>query len=775
MVKNNLRLIFRNLLKNKTFSIINILGLTIGLAASILIYLWVWNELSYDTFHKDFKNIYRIYFTETGESPLTLSNLPPALIPAILNEIPEVENGFRLDNELSTIKYNNKLFKENLYFIDPNIFDVLSFPFAKGTPNNAFANINSIVITEKSAKKYFGDENPIGKVLTIDGADDVIVTGVIKDIPLNSSIKLDFLIPIKSIEKQGVTFNNWNDWGWQSYVRLSELVNPELVEIKINEILKKNNARNKSTLYLQPLKNKHLYFLNGEPALLKSIYIFSFLAIIIILIACFNYMNLSTAKLISTAKNTAIQKVLGANRKKLIGQFLSESIAFAFISLILALILVELILTPYNNFIGKELAINYTDINFILLFLAVPFTIGLFAGIYPALKLSSFKPIIALKGFNALKSNKSNLRKVLVILQFAVSVVLISCTIIISKQMNYILNKDLGIDHDDIVYFEINDKLLNSYVAFKNDLLESSDLHAITRTFQMPSFNKLSVNANREGLSEEFSIRMNISIGDYDYLKVFGLELIDGRDFSEKLTSDSVNIIINEEAAIQLGLGNPIGTKLAIWYDSEIIGVLKNYHFMPLNTKIEPIAIVLDKQFYRICVVKISGSKTFQAIEHIESTFKKYVNDFPFDYHFMNDDYKEIYKSEIQLKDLYKSFSFLAIFIACLGLFGLSSFITESKIKEIAIRKANGASVKSILFLLNKEFLKWVLIAIIIATPIAYFWMNKWLQSFVFHVTVCPVDFFIAGLIALLIAFFTIAFHAVKAANKNPVESLRYE
>ncbi|MBU8892177.1 MAG: ABC transporter permease [Bacteroidales bacterium] len=770
-----IKLVFRNLLKNKTFSFINILGLTIGLTASMLIYLWVADELSYDKFHKDYDNIYRIYFTETSESPLTISNLPPALIPAVLNEIPEVEKGFRYDSYNSTIKYFDKIFKEKLFFVDQGMFDFMDFPFVKGSSEAAFENINSIVLTQKSASKYFGTENPIGKVLTIDGADDHTVTGIIQDIPSNSSIQPDFIIPINSLNQTGHELDNWTEWAWQSFVKLSETTNKSSVEKKINEILKNNIDNDNKTLYLQPVKNMHLYFLNGEPALLKSIYIFSFIAIIIILIACFNYMNLSTAKLISRAKNTAIQKVLGADRKRIIKQLLLESMLFSFLSLIFAFILVEFFRTPFGNLIERDLTIKYTDPVFILIIISVAIVAGLFAGIYPAIKLSSFKPILVLRGFSSLKSNKSNLRKVLVIVQFAVSVILISSTIIISRQMNYTLNKDLGIDHDNIVYFHVNDKLLNSYNVFKADLLESTDIKSITRTFQMPSFNKMSVDATWEGLPEESNVRMNISIGDYDYLKVFGLNLVDGRDFSENLSSDSVNTIINEEAVRQLQMINPVGTSATMWYESEIIGVLKNYHFMPLNTKIEPIAIVMDKGFYKICAVRINGKNVSKAIQYIETTFKKYVDDFPFDYHFMNDDYERMYKSEIQLKELYKFFSFLAIFIACLGLFGLSSFIAENKTKEIAIRKANGATVKSIVFLLNKEFLKWVFIAIFIAIPVAYLWMDKWLQSFIFHIDIGFFEFIIAGIIALLIAFSTIAFHAIRAANANPVESLRYE
>ena len=775
MIKYNLKLIFRNLVKNKIFSIINILGLTIGLSASMLIYLWVTEELSYDNFHNNYENIYRIYFTETGESTLTLSNVPPALVPTVLNEIPELENGFRYDIYSSTIKYNDKIFIEDLFFTDPEVFDVLNFPFLEGSLLNAFENINSIVLTQKSALKYFGSGNPIGKVITVDGTDEFTVTGVLKDIPSNSSIKPDFIISIENLKQEGFDPNNWNNWGWQSYIKLSESADIVSVELKLNEILKKNKERTDATLYLQPVKNIHLYFLNGEPALLKSIYIFSFIAIIIILIACFNYMNLSTANLYIRAKNTAVQKVLGSNRKTIIKQLLFESILFSFLSLLLALILVEIIRIPFGNFIGKDLTLKYTDPVFIIIIVSVTLIAGLFAGIYPSIKLSSFKPIVALKGFNALKSNKSNLRKVLVIGQFAVSVILISSTLIISKQMNYTLNKDLGIDHDNIVYFQINDKLLNSYDIFKGDLLKSSDINSITRTFQMPSHNKLSVNAAWEGLPDESYVRMNISIGDYYYLKVFGLELIDGRDFSDKLSSDSINLIINQEAAKQLQMETPVGTRASIWYEGEVIGVLKDYHFMPLNTKIEPITIIMDKEFYRICAVKINGKKTSDAIKYIESTFKKYVNDFPFNYHFMNDDYEEIYKSEIQLKELCKYFSFLAIFIACLGLFGLSSFIAENKTKEIAIRKVNGATVRSIVFLLNKEFLKWVFIAIIIALPIAYFWMDKWLQSFIFHIDIGISEFVIAGAIALFIAFSTIAFHAIKAAIANPVNGLRYE
>ncbi len=775
MILYNIKLIFRNLLKNKLFSIINILGLSIGLSASILIYLWISNELSYDKFHNDYERIYRIYFSESGEFPITLSNMPPGLIPVAIEEIPEIEKGFRFDRYSSTIKYDDKIFKEYLYFIDPDMFEVLYFPFKKGTLTEAFKDVNSIVLTQKSAKKYFGDSNPIGKVVLVDGTESYIVTGVINDIPLNSSIQPDFIISMNNLKEFGYNSNGWNDWAWQSYVKISKTADPELVEMKLNEVVKKNTTRKEATLHLQPLKNKYLYFLDGKPALLKSIYIFSLIAVIIILIACFNYMNLSTAMLISKAKNTAIQKILGASRKKIIWQFLFESISFAFISIFIALILVESVRNPFSNLIKKNLTIDYTDFNIMIIVISITVFVGIIAGIYPAIKLSSFKPIIALKGFNAVKSDKSSLRKVLVILQFTVSSVLIASTLIVSKQMNYTLNKNLGIDYDNIIYFQINDKLKDSYEIFKSDLLGLSNIQAVTRTFQMPSYNKLSVNAKWPGMSENTNVRMNVSIGDYDYVKVFGLEPLEGRNFSQEFTSDSVNILINEEAAKQMSLQNPVGTPATILHDGEIIGVLKDYHFMPLNTKIEPIAIVIDKSFYKICAVKLNGKDLKRTLKHIESTYKKYVDNFPFDYQFMKDDYEEIYKAEIQLKKLYKYFSFLAIFIACLGLFGLSSYIAENKTKEIAIRKANGASVMSIIYLLNKEFLKWVLIAVILGVPFTYFWMQKWLQNFVYHISIGSFEFIISAIISLFIAFVTIAFHAYKAANRNPVESLRYE
>jgi putative ABC transport system permease protein len=779
MLKNHLKIALRTLIKHKGYSFINIAGLAIGMACCILILLWVQHELSFDRFHPNADDIYRVYQdVHHAGGVMPFSNLPMPLAPEIESSIPEIRLASRLAGDRVTIKYGAKIFNETgIYYTDPSLFEIFSFPFVLGDFRTALSDPYSILLTEAAAEKYFGSENPLGKVLTLDEADQMKVTGLLNNPPDNSSLQFDFLVPFTLLEAGGYDTSRWDSSTTQTYVLANRGIAADQIEQKISGILLQHNQREESYLRLQPLKKLRLYTLSGEPGNMKSVYIFSLIALFVLVIACINFMNLATARSSKRAREVGLRKVVGAKRTQIVRQFFGEAVFLTLIAFALSLLLVELLLPLFNRISGKPLSLDFSG-NIIVYgsLLGVALFTGLLSGSYPALYLSSFLPVKVLKSSFHSGSSSSMFRKGLVIFQFSLSIMLIIGTGVISSQLRYIQKRDIGFDRENLVYFNINDTISQNFDSVKDEILKNAHILNVTRTFQIPSYNRYSSPADWEGKGTGQNINFNISIVDEDYLQTLGLELAQGRNFSQAFSTDTSNYILNQEAVNQMGLEEPLGKRFTLGNNTgEIIGVIKDYNYMPFTYEIQPLVWSYTPVMFRYAMVRISGQNIPETIGHIENTWSKFAPDFPFEYHFLMDDYQSIYSKEKRMEELFVGITIMAVFISCLGLFGLASFTAEQRTKEIGVRKVLGASVAGIASLLSKEFLKWVTAANLIAWPVAYLAMRGWLRGFAYKIDMGLTVFLFAAVLALLIALATVSFQAIRAAMGNPIKALRYE
>lgn len=776
-----MKIAFRNIIKYKGYSAINIVGLAIGMACCILILIWVQHELSFNRFHENKDSIYRAYQINRHAGGTTpFSNLPQPVGPELQRTVPEIRLGIRVLDGDFAVKYDEKIFNEHgVLWVDPAFFDIFSFPFMKGNPQSSFADPYSVVLTQSTAEKYFGKDDPIGKVLTVDGSDQMKVTGVVRDVPDNSTLHFDFLVPYSYLNTVGYEVGNWHSHNCQIYVLLEKNAPLEQVGEKIIGLIKKHDPGLDSDLKLQPLKDIRLYTLGGQLGTMKYIIVFSIIAFFVLLIAGINFMSLSTARSAKRAREVGLRKVIGARRSQIIRQFLGESLLISLIAFGLALVIVEASMPLFNQISGKNLGLDVAANTLMLSgLLGIALFTGLLAGSYPALFLSSFLPVKVLKSSmqTGAKSTSPTFRKVLVVFQFSLSILLIISTAIIHSQLQYIQTKDLGFNRDNLVYIPMNEEINSNIDSIKNEMLQNPNVMNVTRTFQIPSFNRYSSEAKWEGQTADQNINFNISIVDPDYLATMKIPLIQGRNFSDEFSTDESNYIINEEAVKQMGLESPLGTPISLGGgQGEIIGIVKNYHYMPFSYEIEPLILIYYPALYRYAMARISGMNTPATIEHIEKIWAKFAPDYPFEYHFIDEDYERIYGNERRMGRLFRYFAGLAIFISCLGLFGLASFMAEQRTKEIGIRKILGASVPGLTALLSKEFTKWVLIGNVIAWPAAYFVMKKWLEGFAYRVDISLLIFLYSGVLAFVVAVLTVSYQAIKAALANPVEALRYE
>ena len=779
MFKNFLKTTFRNIRRNKLFTIINIIGLAIGMACFILILLWIQDELSFNRFHENKDQLYLL--TIKHPTDVIDSNVPYALAPILANEFPEIIDYtriYKLSNVSScSFEYQNKnkhqiMFYENsVILVDESFFSIFSFPFIHGNPQTALQDKNSIVITEEIAKKYFGEEIPLGKKLTFNSQEDLIVTGVVQ-LPANSDIRFDFLASLRN-----KMLDNWN-WADPSYILLDKNVSLKSFKEKIAGSLQKHAPYPNSSSFevgILPLSKVHLDF--GRKA---YIYIFAVIAIFILIIACINYMNLSTAGSINRAKEVGLRKVIGANRTHVANQFLGESILLSAFALGLALIMVELFLPFFNDLTLKKLALFPLNNYYMVLFLiSLIIIVGIISGIYPALFLSSFSPIKVLSVSKSSHTNRSPFRIISVVGQFTISILLVISTIIIFKQLNYMRAKPLGFKMDYVLKIPINDTFRQRFDSYKNLLLKNPDILNVTTAQSVPYDNDWKTGIDWRAKDPNFAPVFRYTLSELDYIETFDMEIVQGRNYSKNFSTDKSNYIINEAAAKYMNMENPIDEKIRFWgREGNIIGVVKDFHHVSLHRDIIPQIIVANPAFsglWKYFFVKVNALNVSNTIDYIRTTSKKFAPEYPFEFSFLDNDINILYESEQKLSKIISYFAFLAIFIACLGLFGLATFLTEQRTKEIGIRKVVGASIPAIITLLSKEFTRWVLLANIIAWPIAYFAMNKWLQNFAYRIGLTIWPFLLAGLAALAIALMTISWQAIKAARSNPVESLRYE
>lgn len=793
MFKNYLKIALRNIRKQKGYSFINIAGLSVGIACCILILLWIQDELSYDRFHKNGHQIYRITRTEHRESgemeiPMTYANVAPLL----KDEYPGVDNYVRFGREYRAfVKYDNNGFvEERFFYADPTVFSVFDFSLSLGNAESALTEPYSIVLTQNAALKYFGTENPIGKILKVNDKEDYVITGILNDLPHNSHIQFDLLASFSTLyDKYKEYINTY--WAYQCYTYII-VTNPTIASNLNQEfdnfILKHKGEKFQSYMdfSLQPLTDIHLhsnlnYELepNGD---IRYIYVFSVIAFIIILIACINFMNLSTARYTLRTREVGLRKMLGAPRSNLIWQFLNESTLFNIIALPCALFLVYLSLPLFNKISDKILNFNLTENIFILLSITgMVIFMGLISGSYPAFLLSSFKPAYIFKDELKLGSSRSVIRKLLVMFQFTASIILITGTIIVYRQIHFIENEKLGFQKERQLVIQVRDNNIKKrYPSLKNELLKSTNILSVTASNAVPG-NSPGVSVFRPADSPKDSrlIMRNLLV-DYDFIETMGIELKEGRNFTQQMAADASSaFIINESAAKMLRWNSAVNEKL-IDIDSgpgTVIGIVKNFHFQSKHQIIEPLVINIlpDTKYIYYIIVRIGKSNISATRKFIESQWKTISSHQPLDYFFLDHHFDKLYRKEERIGNLLTGFTFLGVFISSLGLLGLASFTAERRTREIGIRKVLGASVSSIFLLLSREYFRWILAANLIAWPLAYYIMDNWLKNFAYRINMTLWMFILAGSISLITAFLSVTYQTIKTARTNPINTIKYE
>jgi len=779
MIKNYTKITFRNLKKNKFYSFINITGLAIGIASCLIIFLWVQNELSYDRFHENAGKLYRIFQeSPQGDRIFRFMSTPSGLGPLLKEQYPEIVHTARHTPTRWDIGREEIYFRESVALVDDSFLKMFSFPLLEGTPQAALEDPYSIVISEEMREKYFSGEDPLGQTLSVEGSLDLKVTGVLQDIPKDSHLPFDCLVPFKLLGEFGYDMKDWGNNNYWTYVQLTENASAQEVEAKISGIIQEHVPRSSSILHLQPVVRIHLYNPGGG-GLITYIYIFSGMAVFILLIACINYMNLSTARSTKRAREVGIRQVVGANRIQLIKQFMGESVFYAFIALIIGLAIVHLLLPLLSQLAGKPLSMDYS-ISMILVLIGLTLFTGLLAGIYPAFILSSFQAISALKGVFKSRGGRALFRRVLVVTQFSLSIFLIIGTLFVFRQMDFMMNRELGYNKENIVCVPMRGQLYRNYQVFKTRLLENPSIISMAQANTTPDIKQSSIadyDITWDGREEGDNFPgINIMGVDADYLKTLKMEMAEGRFFSEQIQTDSTDSwVINEAAAEAMGLKSPLGIGV-YWseYKGKIIGVIKDFHFSSLHEEIEPLLMRMNLWMDNI-LVRIRSDNIPATIGFMQKTLKDLFPHYTFEYEFLDARIENLYRTEQRMEKILTLSTIIAIFISCLGLLGLASFTAEQRTKEIGIRKVLGSTVAGVVFLLSKEFIKWVFLANLIAWPVAYFAVHSWLENFAFRTRIGWEIFLLSGCLALVISLLTVCYQSVKAALANPVDSLRYE
>jgi putative ABC transport system permease protein len=787
MFKNYLKISLRNIKRHKGYSFINITGLAVGIACCLFILLWIQDEVSFNKFHENIDDIYVVVTTARfGEDTITYPGTPPALGPAVKEEYPEILNAARLQNGVNpfSLSYGDKKFREGVNLADPSVLEMLTFPLIQGNPQTALSDPHSLIMSERMAHKYFGNENPIGKIVRIENQYDFKVTGVLKKIPSNSSIRFDFLAPLSFLEElRGKDYmSSWGNLSFRTYVQLQKNIPFESISQKLADRLQREGEEDVD-VFLHPFKRLYLYWLDMGGGHIEQVRMFTLIALFVLLIACINFMNLTTARSGNRAKEIGLRKVVGAYRADIIKQYFSESILMSFLSLLFALGLVFLLLPVFNDLVGKELTLNLFG-NPVLAFGLIGITLltGIIAGSYPAFFMAAFKPANILKRTLQSGSSGSRFRKILVVTQFTISITLIIGTMSVFKQVVYMRNRDLGFDKEYLVYVPVARELENNYEAVKHELLKSPDVLNASVTSHRPTGIYWNGSGwDWEGRDPNVNPLVTHLCADPDFLETFKMEMAEGNFYPKGSTiqtdDPAIHIIINERFGKIIGKETFVGERLTHGDDNFIIaGVIKDFHFKPLWEEIGPLIILLPlPRRVNFMFVRINSINMPQTIGYIESVFNKFSPESPFEYRFLDEEFERLYRSEMRTGSIVSSFTILTILVSCLGLFGLASFMAEQRTKEIGIRKVLGSSVQEIVLLLSKQFLKWVLLANLIAWPLAYYFAYSWQKDYAYRAGLSWSLFILAGLLTLAIALITVSFQAIKAACANPVKSLRYE
>ncbi len=797
MLINYFKYAVRILISQRFYSFINIAGLSIGITACILVMLYVKHDLSYDRYHKNAENIYRIEFSITQEGITNhLAQSQALLGPTLKNEYPDIKKLTRIyfSNRSLVKTGDNNNYEDRIVYADSAFFEIFSYQAVAGDITQFLKKPNSIILTESTAKRYFGKENPVGKTIEIDNQYSFEVTGVIKDVPVESHFKFDFIAPYSSLDKQPVAgyFPQWGaTFGSYTYMLADKGFDPKGFEKKTENFFSTHIKEYEGgwRVLVRPLLDIHLNSHSGdeieENSSISRIIIIVSIALFILLLACMNFVNLSTARSSERAREIGMRKVIGAARIQLVQQFLGESVLFSIAALLISIITVKFIMPSFSSLVGTEIGIEYkSDWTAMLLILGGVLAVGLLAGLYPALVISSYKPVKVIKGVysaNSGKNKASYLRKGLVILQFSISIILIAGTIIVNLQLRYLRNYNMGFDKEYMIVLPAYGKVGNNYKTIKNELRNIPGVLSATAGRGAPtSSNNIGTECRPNGNSNNIGVfGIEVNSVDYDYMNHFGVKLIAGRYFSEDFPGDFPNaMVINEKMVRSLGFKNAqdvLGKSYSIQlngYKPEIIGVIKDFNSSSLHNEITNQVFMTNPNWFKEFIVKVKSANIPSTINSLKEVWAKFFPLYPFEYSFLDESIDKMYKSEERYSKVISTFSVVALLIACLGLFGLASFIAEQRKKEIGIRKVQGASIKSIVQLVSKEFMILVIVSNVIAWPIAYFFMKKWLISFAYRIDISVWTFIGSGLLALLIAMLTVSIQSVKAALANPVNSL---
>ncbi|MFC5410987.1 ABC transporter permease [Larkinella bovis] len=787
MLTNYFKIAWRNLLRNKMFSLINILGLALGMACSLLILFWVQDELAMDKFHAKDDRIFRVMENQAwaGQDVGTTPSTPGILAENLKKDFPDVEKAAMMTWENSLLlTVGNTFGKEKGRFASGDFLSIFSFPLVQGDPKTALTRPESIVISEKLARKYFPQQDALGKTIRVDNKTDLMITGVLAELPENNSLTFDYLIAWEQFVKNNAWVKEWSNNGPRAFVLLSPKTDPEKFSAKIKDYIKQKTNQQTTNIELFLQKNSEAYlhsnFKNGtlDGGRIEYVRMFVIVAVFILIIACINFMNLATARSVKRAKEVGVRKVVGAVRQSLMAQFLGESLLISSLALCVAVLVVMLMLPIFNELTEKKLAFRFTDGSLWALLLGLTLITGVVSGSYPALFLSSLKPVVVLKGVLKFKPSATVFRKGLVVFQFSLSILLIVGMIIIYRQIQYIQTKNLGFDKENLVYMPLEGELKKNYQTFRNELKTQPGIKEISASWSDPlEVGSSTIGVTWRGKDTTQRILFNQTAVHYGYLKAMNIRLKEGRDFSPAYTTDTTNYIINEAAARKIGYKNPVGQELTFWGRKGIIvGVVKDYHINSLHVAIDPLILHMQREeFDGVVLARTEPGQTQTALESLEKTFRKFNPRYPFEYKFTDQEFGNNYKSEKIISQLANYFAFLAIFISCLGLFGLATFTAEQRTKEIGIRKVLGASVTNIVLMLSKDFLLLVLLSSLVALPVAWWAMSSWLEKYANRIEIEWWMFAVAVVAALFIALFTISFQSVKAALMNPVKSLKTE
>ena len=781
MLGNYIKIALRNIQKRKVYSILNITGLSIGMACSMLLFLWIQDEIGFDRFHEHTDRLCRV-LTEGNytENVIHFSGTPAPLGPAMEEEFPEIERTCRFVTVgRFMVEYGEKRFYETeIAFADPSFFKMFSFPMAKGDATSALSAVSSVVISEEMADKYFGLEDPIGKTLRLANAADFLVTAVVNDLPENSSIEFDFLMPIESY----INFGGPTHWGGHSYgtfVLLEDGAAYEDINIKMPEWTEAH-TNEPVRYYLQAMKDAYLYGTDGRGAI-TYVMIFSAISVFVLIVACINFMNLSTAKSGVRALEVGMRKALGADRSILIRQFFGESTFLTLIAFVLALVIVFLALPWFNHISGKHLSIEHIGtVSVLSVLVGIAVITGLISGSYPAMFLSSFSPAVVLRG-TLNRGKGAAVRRALVVFQFTLSIILIIGSVVLYRQLIYIRNRNLGFDREQMLCIQMRGDLNRRFGSLKAELGRHPGIPAVTAASGMPGgpFGSEWGQINWEGKDPDVVIPMQYLYIEDEFIETLGMEIVDGRNISRTFSTDTLNVILNEAAVQATGLEDPLGKQFYLLFRTgTVVGIVKDFHITSLRSEIGPVILrMTHPRFWNYAFLRVDPavSSMEEILGFVEETWKEYSPEYPFEYQFLDDRLDRLYRTEQRVGRVVMYFTCLTIFIACLGLFGLASFMAERKTKEIGVRKVLGASVTGIVVMLSREFTRWVILANVIAWPVAYLIMRMWLRNFAYRMRMDVFLFLLSGIAALVIAWLTVSYQAMKAAQSNTVDALRYE